>query len=266
MVNAYHKILNGKTAQKFNVNVISDIQKSLTESAKFLNNNLQNLTQDVQLGHLNKDDIDINTLLKYYLLNQLINHNSGEKFSEKDLLDQNEFVDTANPMIKLDKATNKFYMNNGNDLQLAEEIQTVNDNGSYIITEQINHSTYVIKKLFDINNNLKSFQLIDSNNSAVKNKWEVVQILGMKKEFVQKYKYAGFSGNSNDIVASLLNRFAAPVETGCYMDKQCNLYKWHHSTSSFVIYRNLATRSPLLTDYEFEKNDIVIRKEYKGIK
>ena len=26
-------------------------------------------------------------------------------------------------------------------------------------------------------------------NSVVKDKWEVVQILGMKKEFVQKYKY-----------------------------------------------------------------------------
>ena len=87
----------------------------------------------------------------------------------------------------------------------------------------------------------------------------------MKKEYVYQHKYNGYCGESSDLVASLLNKLSAPVESGYYMDKTCQLYKWSELKKCFIRKAD-EFNSPLLTDYDFSKNNIVIRKEYSGKK
>ena len=112
---------------------------------------------------------------------------------------------------------------------------------------------------------LTKLQLITSYGTAESNKHNAAEILNMRREFAKKHKYSGYSGNSSDLVASLLNKISAPVETGFYMDRACNFYKWSEYEKAFIRNLQYEQHSPLMRDYEFEENSIVIKKEYTGI-
>ena len=106
---------------------------------------------------------------------------------------------------------------------------------------------------------------MDGAGNIVFNKNLAAELIGLRREYKKKYKYSGYSGNSNDIVAGLRNMFSSPIETGYFMDFHCNFYKWQASTSSFVRVAEREGDSPLLMDIEFRDNGTILRQEYTGV-
>lgn len=260
MTNAYFKIVNNSIQKQFTDSIITEIQKELTAESENLN--LYDMIKEINRDSDSCKDFDINTLLKYYVLNQIIKENQQETKKQKG--QKNLFKDTANPNIKINTHDNKYYKQEEDRFIKAEEITEINDDGSYILIESKKTSSYQVKKVYSIEDKILSIQLVGPDNEAEKNKWHAAEILGMKREFAQKFKYAGYSGNSSDVIATILNKFTSPTETGLFMDKYGNLFKWSELSKCFIRNLNAESKSPLLTDYEFV-NSIVIRKDYTGI-
>ena len=97
------------------------------------------------------------------------------------------------------------------------------------------------------------------------NKTLAAELIGLRREYKKKYKYSGYSGYSNDMVAKLRNFLSTPIETGYYMDFHCVFYKWQASTNSFVRVLERDSDSPLLVDLEYCDNGTILRQEYTGI-
>lgn len=258
----YQEILNKIIMDTQSSDFISELQSDLTKSAKLCNSDIYDLTKEITNQTVLNQNIDINLLLKCYLVNQVL----SLRDTVEDVQENNSvFEDTSNPKIKREINSNKYYFYENDLYKFSSEIEAVYSDGSYVKLKSVKNSTYKIRETLTFDDNIMSFQLIDPNGEIVKQKWQVVEFLGMRKEFSKKYKYSGYSGNSKDFVASFLNQISSPIETGYFMDKNCNLYKWDNKNYSFKLYKNLATQSPLLTDYEFNAAGIVIRKEYTGI-
>ncbi len=261
MANTFFKMLNESVQNKYTESIIAGVQKDLKENSGTIGLNLYDVIQEIEKDSSQKG-FDINVLLKCYVLNQIIKETNVAV--EKKQEEKNLFTDTANPTIKVNVQDKKFYKLKDNHLVISEEIESVNEDGSYVVIEKKNTFSYVIKKTYSKEDVVLSIQLVCPGGRIESNKFYAAEILGMKKEFAQKFKYSGISGESNDIIAILLNKLNSPVETGYYMDKSYNLYKWSDMRKCFI--RNLKeeAKSPLLTDYEFV-NKIVIRKDYTGI-
>lgn len=259
-MNTYFKMLNSGLQNQYKNDIICDVQNELKQGIRTCKLNLHDFLHEDK-SKVNYEKYDINVLLKYYLINQLIKNNTTNDKNEdkKDV-----FKDTKNPNIKINEKDNSFYKLSENVFVKNENIESVNQDGTYILVEQRNTSSYEIKTLCDINDRVLQIWLIGPDGQINKNKWHVAEILGMKKEYTHKFKYAGYSGNSSDLIASLLNKLTSPIETGFYMDKKYNLYKWSDLNHSFIRNINIESQSPLLSDYEFV-NNIVIKKEYIGI-
>lgn len=260
MANVYFKVLNRNISRQYTENIISGLQRELSASTRVLNQDLF----DVSGSFLaKKNGLNVEGLLKYYLINQILKNDPAEKLK---LDTDGKYMRTANPNYYIDLSTNKFYKKSGKDWVLAEDVVKVNHDGSYVVNEIKNNSSYIYKKVFNVNDALISLQLIDPDGHVVKSKYQVIELTGMRKEYAQKYKYSGYSGNSNDIMAAVLNKFSNPVETGYYMDRCYNLFKWDERKKCFVRNLNDFHASPLLIDYDFSNNKQVIRKEYTGIR
>lgn len=260
MVNTYFKHLNKALQDSTNATVVTDIQSDLMVSAKLLNNNIDSIASLFNEGSLS-NELDVNSLLKYYLLNQILKNEP--KLQKK--IKEDKFKKTANPNIMKEIKTNKFYRIKEGNYELDENIESINEDGSYYVIKKLPSSLYKVKNYFSVDDKMLGFQLMLPDNTVVKNRWQIVEIMNLRKEVVNRYKYAGFSGNSSDLVATILNKVYPPTETGLYMDKHYNLYKWNNATSTFVISTNLSKQSPFLVDYIFENTGIVVRKEYKGL-
>ena len=260
MANVYFKVLNRNISRQYTENIISGLQKELSVSTKVLNQDLF----DMSWGFLSQQNgINVEGLLKYYLLNQIIKNSTSEKLQ---LETETKYMRTANETYFIDITENKYYKKSGKNWIPAEDVVKVNKDGSYIVNEKKNNSTYIYRKTYNTNDALISLQIIAPDGNIVSNKYQVIELTGMRKEYAQKYKYAGFSGNSNDIIAAVLNKFSSPVETGYYMDKHYNLFKWDERNKCFIRNLNDFNASPLLIDYDFSHNKQVIRKEYTGIR
>ena len=261
MANTYFKMINASTKEKFTESIISGIQQDLVFNAKMMNLDLNDVVKDNTILK-NHAELDVNTVLKYYLLKQILKEEP--KKAEK-VVAKNVYSDTANPTIKKNLIDNKYYKFVNNEYLLAEQIQTVEADGSFVLHKKKNNSLYTIKETYNIENELIALQLLIPNGTEETNNHIVAEALELKQEFVQKFKYSGYSGNSTDVVATILNKIVSPTETGYYMDKYCNFYKWSVRTSSFIKNNKLKTKPALLADYEFTRNRIVVRKEYTGV-
>lgn len=253
MANTYHKILTKKTAMEFTNSLISKIQQDLVNDIRYDETSLINM--------LNKtNNMDLNTLLKYYTINSLLKVQKEDKNKKAEL-----FEDTANPNYKKSVKDNFYYRvaEDGN-VTIDKEVIKINNDGSYKKSQRQFNSRYVIEKTYSVDDNVQTIQLVGPDGRVLSNKAQIAQILEMRKEFAERFKYAGFSGSSRDFVATLCNKFCSPIETGCYMDKNFHLYKWSESSKCFVRNAQLEMSSPLLTDYEFVNSQKVIKKEYIG--
>ena len=261
MKNTIQKNFNDNISNQYKDNIIANIQKNLKDTTQELNNNIFDLINEINADNLDSKDINVNALLKYYVFNQLL-ENQKEKEEEKF----KKFLDTKNPTIKKNEEDNKYYKLFNNEYIPLGNIVEIFEDGTYIKIEKITHSLYKTKNFYNSDHSLTSIQLLNPQGAVVSNKWQAAEILGLRKEVAQKFKYSGFSGNSNDIIATVLNKITPPSETGYYMDKTCNFYKWCEIRKTFISQNQKFAHSPLLTDYSFEKSSIVIRKEYTGIK
>lgn len=251
MSNKYSEMLNKKIEAQHREDIISSLQKNLSVSSEAIDDSIYELVKN----NRSNSKLNIDTLLKYYLLNQILQEKPEEK---------QELLDTTNPNIKKD-TENHYYRFTKGTWNIDECILEVYDDGSYLEQEKRTNFSYKIQKVCTIDDKVKSIQLINPMGQVETNKIYAVEILGLRKEYVQRHKYSGYSGNSIDIIASILNKLQPPVETGYYMDRSCNLYKWSESKKCFIRNSHIDHLSPLLADYDFEKSNIVIKKEYTGI-
>lgn len=263
MTNTYHKMKNSyinNLMTKCTNDFVGEIQCDLSSEIKLPKEGLFEIVN--KLG--NNKNIDINTLLKYYLINQLFNEKNTEKPESPQKTPELEM--TANENIKKNTKENLYYKKSqSGDFCPDESIVNVNTDGTYEKIEKIKFSTYKTKNIYSADDTLLCVQLVDPNGLVVTNKNLTVEILGMRKEFVQKFKYSGMSGNSNDIIAAIANKICAPIETGYFVDKNFHFYRWSENQKCFIRNTKLELFSPLLTDYLFDSAKKIIRKEYSGV-
>ena len=254
MANSYFKMLNTKMKADYKNNFISDLQKDLRNS---LHKEEDDLFSMLNARNNKSQGLDINLLLKYYMLNQIMGASQSK-------IDEVKYADTSNPEIKCDKNGNYYRVVNG-DLIYDRTIKNVKADGGYIIEEKKNEHSLKVLKSFDKNGNILSLQVFDNNDNVVKNKHYAAELIGLRREYKKKYKYSGYSGNSRDMVASLKNFLSTPIETGYFMDFHCKFYKWQQDSATFVRMQDRDNDSPLLVDIEFCDNGTVLRQEYIGI-
>lgn len=261
MANVYYKILNRNIRTNYTENIISGIQRELYASARVLNEDLFDVSQSL---NAKRSGLDVDSLLKYYLINQLL------KTLPENTKDENKIVKnylkTANKKFRKDPYKEDVYYTWTEDKWIvAENVIKVNDDGSYIVNEQRENSHYVYSRHYSIDDVLLSIQIINPEGKIVHNKLHAAELLNLRQEFVLKHKYSGYSGNSSDVIAEILNKFSSPIETGLYMDRYYNLFKWNNKEKCFYKLDS-NEQSPLLTDYDFRESKKVIKKEYTGIK
>ena len=259
MANVYYKILNKNIRANYTENIISGIQRELYASAKVLNEDLFDVTRGL---NTKRSGLDVDSLLKYYIINQLLQSMPNQKMTKNV---RKNYLRTANKKYRKDPYKDEYYIWSEDKWILAENVVKVNDDGSYYMDEHKKNSLYVTRKLFSKEDVLISIQVINPDGKIVCSKAHVVELLNLRQEYVLKYKYSGYSGNSNDIIAGILNKFSNPIETGYYMDNYYNLYKWKEKDKC-LIKLDPEDQSPLLIDYDFAQSRKVIKKEYTGIK
>ena len=255
MSNTFVKIMNNKISNHCNHNVICDIQSDLRTQTKILG---QILYDDI-MKNKNFKDVDVNTLLKCYVLEQILTQDSN-------LQKKTIYQPTPNPDIKFNSEDKKYYIKRNKNEVCCDNITKINDDGSYIVVEAIRNSVLKIKKTYDKEHRISEIQISLGNGYYETNVQHAAELLEFKKLYSLKYKYAGFSGNSKDILATIKNKFCIPKDTSIFIDKYCNCYKWSYKKKAFI--RNISSdsTSPLLVDYEFLSNGKVIKKEYTGKK
>ena len=258
MSNSYYKVLNSKITSNQESKFINDLHSELRNSIKKDDNDLYTMLADFGKGYKSKN-LDINLLLKYYLLNQII-ESTKETVYNKD----NGYIDTPNPNIKTNK-DGKFFKISDNSVKEDKSIISVDSNGSYTIEEKNCYKLINIIKVIDINDIVISIQVKDNRGNIIRNRELASELVGLRREYKKKYKYSGYSGNSRDMVTHVKNLLSMPIETGYFMDFHCSYYKWLPSTSAFVRMFDRDSESPLLVDIEFQDNGTVLRQEYTGI-
>ena len=259
MSNVYYKVLNKNISSNYTEKIIAGLQRELSDSTKSLNEDLFDVTRSISTRRTN---LDMDSLLKYYVINQLLK-NIPEQAQDKHII-KTKYVKTANDKYRKDPTEDKYYRLSGEEWVPANDISEVNEDGSYVVSEKKNNS-YIYRKVYDVNDNLISVQVLYYDGKVVKSMSQVVELMNMKKEFAKKFKYSGYSGDSHDIIAAILNKFSSPKETGYYMDQHYYLYSWDARKKCFMRNFDDYNNSPLLRDYEFN-NHSVIRKEYTGVR
>ena len=197
MANVYFKIINKNISRSFTEQIISGLQRELSDSTKILNEDLFDATR---LIGTRRSGLDVNSLLKYYVINQILKEVPENKPENKTC---EQYLPTANENFHKNSSDNKYYKKAGDKWILAEAVTNVYSDGSYEISEKKNNFAYTFKKVFDIEDRLISVQVISHSGSVVKSMEQVVELMNLKKEFARRFKYSGYSGNSNDIVAAV---------------------------------------------------------------
>ena len=256
MANSYHKILNNKLKTSYKEKFIAGLHQELKRSVRSESDDIFSLVNELAVNN-KTSKLDINLLLKYYMLNQIIGDCEENRI-------ERTFIDTNNPDIKQDE-NGKFYRVKDSAVTVDEDIVAVKEDGSYVVQENQKTTKLKILKTYNKDNKPTSIDVLDTAGNKVMNKHLAAELIGLRREYKKKYKYSGYSGNSRDMIAGIRNWLSTPVETGYYMDFHCTFYKWNPISSSFVRAIERDTDSPLLMDIEFRENGTIIRQEYTGI-
>lgn len=269
--------LNRKIANDYANNIISKLHDDLRIETNTLDSNLYDMIQSIETSGRNDKrrkreaapESDLQLALRLFLHKFLEeNKKDIEETRRKHIV--NQIVE-----LKLQKTSNDKYLqdDNGNYYMLVnnnylkqENILEIRDDGSYLTNEKIENSEYYLQKLLTKNDEELELRVFHPENGFLQSSTQIVKILGMKKEVVNKYKKNGYSGNSFDYIANLINFFNTPEASGYYMCKNCHFWKWSFKDSSFKRdFRNGLTKgSPELADYEYKDNNTVIRTDYSG--
>ena len=260
MTNTYFKVSKKNLGQESYFNYLEqELKKDFRESINSnLNEDLYSMVSGIQKNKIRPANIDINTLLKYYIINKLMEN------SEPLIENKSELINTANPNIKVDK-DGIFYRVQYNKRVAENNIINVHSDGSYDVQELRVYCSFKIVRTFNIDNQMIKISILNNCGTKITDKWQIAEILNLKQEFRTKYKYSGYSGNSKEIIGKVLNKFHKPLPTGYYMDSNCTIWKWNYQQSCYIRVFEREAELPLMSDIEFKSNGTVIRQEYTGI-
>ena len=146
MSNSYYRMLNNKMAAKMAGDFISEIQKDLSSSVNMLNMDLYDFSKRLD----STNSIDMDMLLKYYAINQLLKTATKEECEaspQKPDINEN-FTDTPNKRIKKSIKDDLYYvLSDDGTLSPDSEITRVFDDGTYEKTEKRKMSLYKQKNV-----------------------------------------------------------------------------------------------------------------------
>lgn len=249
--------------------ISNDADNNIYSSVKDLgyrtdsSNNIRSLNNT-----LNKKNI--NSYLVADVLQKIVDEYSAkqeESLKEHiyEQINSMNLIPTKNHMF-MRSEDNKYYILK--DLQYVEEpsVLDVDEYGNYTIKSELKNCTDYLVSTYNIENKPISFKILNSKSETYKSERYVAKKLNMKKEFVNKYKLHGYSGNSKGFFATIANFVSSPVPSGCYFDKSYTFFKWNIKSGQFDINvrEGLQCGSPLLADYEI-KDDMVVRTDYDGV-
>ena len=145
MANTFYKVSRNRERQKYIDSMINSYQRRYCESINSgTNEDLFSLVSGLQKSRIRSNDIDLNTLLKYYLLNQIMENDENKQ------INKNKYIDTPNPDIKTD-ASGSYYRYDDELLVLDETIVRVDKDGSYVTKETSKDYQFKIIRKYDKN-------------------------------------------------------------------------------------------------------------------
>lgn len=259
--------------------VIKDVQQSIffektlddSNIYDFINN-LNSTTQknNSVVNRRNTNNGDYSIALKLFLQNFIANNLQSIEYMHAQILQKqiNELnlSHTHNERFMVDR-NGDYYQLEGHLYKIVPEVINVAENGFYTMKEPIpNRDDYFLLTTYNSEDIPVTLKAVDLKNTALTSLRVCVKILGLKKEFVNKHKRSGYSGNSFDLLANLFNCISKPTETGYYMDKKYNFYRWDTLESCFKIdtRKGLTPGSAILAEYEFKDAKTVLRTDYSG--
>lgn len=174
-----------------------------------------------------------------------------------------QLTQTANPDFYMTES-GTYFMLKDDDFIERQDIINVDTDGFYTVSENFKNTTD--KRITTYNKEGRPVVLkVVSDKNEPYTKEQVIQKLGLKEEFVNRYKLHGYSGKSSGITAIIGNMLFAPLPTGYYFDKSYNFYKWSMARRQFEIQirQGYQPGAPMISDYDFQANK-VIRTDYDG--
>ena len=143
----------------------------------------------------------------------------------------------------------------------CKNIISVDEEGNYTVEKQSEFSSFYSHIRYNQKNEVISIQIIRADGQIISSKLECIKILGLKKEFVARYKY---SNNALDnVIAKIGNAMCTPIESGYYIDEKCQFYTWNKTHKRFDRNTKITSISPFDNEHEFKDNGTVVRIEYK---
>ena len=277
MQDNFKENLNRKIAKDYANDIIDGLHKDLRSQINTYGSDIYDIVQDIEsnsvsMRSINRgflQDSNIQLALRLFLYKFLEENKKDVEDARRNFL-VNQIVElnlqkTANDKYLCDNNAN-YYMLVNNKYLRQENIVQINDDGSYLTNERIANSEYYLQKLLTKDDEELELKVFHSETGIVQSLPKVVKILGLKKEVVNKCKKIGYSGNSFDCIANLVNLFNVPTASGYYMCKNCYFWKW--SYKEYTLKRDnragLSIGSPNLSDYEYKDNNIVVRTDYTG--
>ena len=207
---------------------------------------------------------------KAELLQKLLDEYSLEQqIYEKEYIKQQIVDYQLSPTSNSDFMVNnegKYYKLIDGCFVLQENVLQVNEDGSYIVQTPMKSSNDIIVTTYNKAVKPIAIKIVNKNQRPYQTEVYVAKKLNLKKEYVNKYKLHGYSGNASGFIATIRNLLTKPIPSGCYLHESYNFYKWSLKNLQFEIQlrQGIQPGSPMLSDYDI-KEDKVIRTDYDGV-
>ena len=242
------KALDNSIIENIISTVISDIQNDISKD---------NIYDTINNGTQNDDD-NLDLVLKYYLMKKLLKQKK-ENVNLNNSVEE-DYQKTANPNI-VKSNDGKYYKLTKKGLVVCKNIIDIDKEGNYTVEKLLLHSSFYSHIKYNPKNEVTSIQLLRANGQIINSKFECIKILGLKKEYVARYKYS--NNTLDNVIAKIGNAICAPIESGYYVDERCQFYTWNKAHKRFDRNTKIVSISPFDNDYEFKDNGTVLRIEYK---
>ena len=180
-------------------------------------------------------------------------------------IEEYRLAPTPNKNFMVNPEGKYFRINDGCFIEESGVIK-VNDDASYIVQAQLSRGTDIIVTTYNNEDRPVAIKIVNQKMRAYETEIYVAKKLNMKKEYVNKYKLHGYSGNASGFWAMIKNLLTKPIPSGCYLHENFNFYKWSLKNSQFEIQlrQGVQVGSPMLADYDINESS-VIRTDYDGV-
>lgn len=173
-------------------------------------------------------------------------------------------IQTANPEFLVSK-DGKYYSIDQEKFKERNEILNVDSEGHYTVQEKLGINGDRLVTTYNMEGRPIILKILNKANEVYPGELDVVKKLNLKREYVNRYKLHGYSGNSSGFCAAICNKILAPMPTGYYFDQSYNFFKWNKVRKQFEVQLRQGAQpgAPMLADYDFKANKVV-RTDYDG--